>query len=194
MICWQQSEDSMSTFRGFIAIDIKATPQIITFEKEIAKTGADVKLVEPGNIHITVKFLGDTDENHIDAIEQSIKESVLAIKPFSIILKGTGVFPNQNYMKVIWIGITDEGNIETIARAIDEKLEPLGFKKENRGFSPHLTVGRVKTARNKDQLLKVIGNYKTVEFTIQNVQLITLKKSELTPKGPIYTTIREVLL
>jgi 2'-5' RNA ligase len=184
----------MSTFRGFIAIDIKTTPQIITFENEIAKTGADVKLVESGNIHITVKFLGDTDENYIDAIEQSIKESVLAVKPFPIILKGTGVFPNQNYMKVIWIVITDDGNIETIARAIDEKLEPLGFKKENRGFSPHLTVGRVKTARNKDQLLEVIGNYKTVEFTIQNVQSITFKKSELTPKGPIYTTLREVPL
>lgn len=184
----------MSTFRGFIAIDIKATPQITSFEKEIAKTGADVKLVEPGNIHITVKFLGDTDENHIDAIEQSMKESVLAIKPFLITLKGTGVFPNQNYMKVLWIGIIDEGNIETIVHAIDEKLEPLGFKKENRGFSPHLTVGRVKTARNKDQLLKVIENYKAVEFTIQKVQSITLKKSELTPKGPIYTTLREVSL
>jgi 2'-5' RNA ligase len=121
----------MSTFRGFIAIDIKATPQIITFEKEIAKTGADVKLVESGNIHITVKFLGDTDENHIDAIEQSIKESVLAVKPFPIILKGTGVFPNQNYLKVIWIGITDEGNIETIARAIDEKLEQRVFSSFN---------------------------------------------------------------
>ncbi len=56
----------MSIFRGFIAIDIKATPQILTFEKEITKTDADVKLVEPENIHITVKFLGDTDENHID--------------------------------------------------------------------------------------------------------------------------------
>jgi len=184
----------MSTFRGFIAIDIKATPQIITFEKEIAKTGADVKLVEPENIHITVKFLGDIDEKYIDTIEQSMKESVLAIKPFPITLKGTGVFPNQNYIKVLWIGITDEGNIETIARAIDEKLEPLGFKKENRGFSPHLTIGRIKTARNKDQILKVIRNYQVVEFTIQKVQSITLKKSELTPKGPIYTTLREVLL
>jgi 2'-5' RNA ligase len=97
-------------------------------------------------------------------------------------------------MKVLWIGITDEGNIETIVHAIDKKLEPLGFKKENRGFSPHLTVGRVKTAKNKDQLLEVMGKYKTVEFTIQNVQSIKLKKSELTPKGPIYTTLREVPL
>jgi 2'-5' RNA ligase len=184
----------MSTFRGFISIDIKATPQIILFEKEMAKSGADIKLVEPENIHITIKFLGDTDENYIDTIEQSIKESVLSIKPFLIKLKGTGVYPNQNYIKVIWIGITDDGNIETIARAIDEKLEKLGFKKENRGFSPHLTVGRVKTARNKVQLLKVIENYQTVEFTIQNIQSITLKKSELTPNGPIYTTLREVSL
>jgi 2'-5' RNA ligase len=184
----------MSTFRGFIAIDIKTTPQIISYEKEIVKTGADVKLVEPENIHITVKFLGDTDENHIDAIEQSIKESVSKINPFPITLKGTGVFPNQNYIKVIWIGIIDEGNIQIIAQAIDNTLAPLGFKKETRGFSPHLTVGRVKTARNKEQLLKVIGDHNAVEFTIQKVQSITLKKSELTPKGPIYTTLREVPL
>jgi 2'-5' RNA ligase len=184
----------MSIFRGFIAIDIKATPQIIIFEKEIAKTGADIKLVEPKNIHITIKFLGDTDENYIDSIEQSIKESVLEIEPFPITLKGTGVFPNQNYIKVIWIGIIDDGRIETIVRTINEKLESLGFKKENRGFSPHLTVGRVKTARNKDQLLKVIGNYQTVEFTVQNARSITLKKSELTPNGPIYTTIRDIPL
>lgn len=184
----------MPTFRGFIAIDIKATPQIIMFEKELEKTGADVKLVDPKNIHITIKFLGDTDENDINTIEQSIKESVLIIKPFPITLKGTGVFPNHNYIKVIWIGIIDNGIIETIGHTIDKKLKPLGFKKEHRGFSPHLTVGRVKTARNKNQLVKVIENYQTVEFTVQDIQSITLKQSELTPTGPIYTTLREISL
>lgn len=184
----------MSLFRGFIAIDIAATPQILTFEKEIAKTGADLKLVEPENIHITIKFLGDTDEKYIDAIEQSMKESIKGIKPFPIILRGTGVFPNQNYIKVIWVGIIDTGHIEPIAHAIDTSLASLGFKKENRGFSPHLTVGRVKTARNKEKLLKVIEHYNDEEFTVQEVQSIVLKKSELTSKGPIYTTLREVRL
>jgi 2'-5' RNA ligase len=184
----------MSIFRGFIAIDITVTPQILTFEKEIEKTGADVKLVEPDNIHITLKFLGDTDEKYIDDIEQSMKESVNGIKPFPITLRGTGVFPNQNYVKVIWVGINDAGHIEPIARAIDTSLAPLGFKKENRGFSPHLTIGRLKTARNKDTLLKIIEHYNTEEFTVQEVQSIVLKKSELTPKGPIYTTLREVRL
>jgi len=184
----------MSIFRGFIAIDIKATPQIMSFEKEIAKSGADVKLVEPENIHITIKFLGDTDEKYIDAIEQSMKESVKDIKPFPITLRGTGVFPNQNYVKVIWVGIIDAGQIGPIAHAIDTSLSPLGFKKEARGFSPHLTVGRLKTARNKEKLLNIIEQYHEEEFTIQEVQSIVLKKSELTPQGPIYTTLREVHL
>jgi 2'-5' RNA ligase len=184
----------MSQFRGFIAIDITTTPQIITFEEEIVKSGADVKLVEPENIHITVKFLGDTNENSIDAIEQKIQESVRDIKPFPITLRGTGVFPNQNYMKIIWVGIIDAGDIQTIAQTIDTLLAPLGFKKESRGFSPHLTVGRVKTAKNKDKLLQIIQRHNETEFTTQEIHSIILKKSELTPKGPIYTTLREVRL
>jgi 2'-5' RNA ligase len=184
----------MALFRGFIAIDIATTPHILSFEKEIQKTGADVKLVEPNNIHITIKFLGDTDENHIDAIEQSMKESVLGVNPFPITLKGTGVFPNQNYLKVIWIGILDEGHIKTISQTIDNKLALLGFKKENRGFSPHLTIGRVRTAKKKEQLLSVVAHQKETEFAVQTVQSLYLKKSELTPQGPIYTTLREVPL
>lgn len=185
---------SMSIFRGFIAIDITATPALLTFVKEIRKTGADVKLVEPENIHITIKFLGDTDEKYIDAIEMSIKKSIEDITPFPVTLKGTGVFPNEKYIKILWVGITDTSRIETIAHSIDTSLVPLGFKKEKRGFSAHLTVGRVKTARNKDQLLSVVEQFNKEEFTTQEVRSIVLKKSELTPKGPIYTTVREVTL
>lgn len=180
----------MPTFRGFIAAEVTATPEIISFEKNLANIRADVKLVEPENIHITLKFLGDTDEKHIDAIEQIMKESVVGISPFPITLKGTGVFPNQHYMKVAWIGIINADGLATISQALDEKLNTLGFKKENRRFSPHLTIGRIRTAQNKDQLLKVIGQYTSTEFATQQIETITLKKSELTPKGPIYTTLR----
>ncbi|KYK24075.1 2'-5' RNA ligase [Thermoplasmatales archaeon SM1-50] len=184
----------MSIFRGFIAIDIPAIQKLLIFEEEITKTSADIKLVEPKNIHITIKFLGDTDEKYIDEITRSMKDSVRGIKPFSITFQGTGVFPNKNYIKVIWVGIIDTGIIETIAHAIDTSLLPLGFKKEQRGFSPHLTIGRVKTARNKTQLLKVLERYTKEEFAVHQVQSIVLKKSELTPKGPIYSTLREVRL
>lgn len=183
----------MSKFRGFIAIDIEAFSKLVEFEKEIKETGANIKLVKPENIHITLKFLGDTEETLIDEIERIMKEAVKEIDPFNIQLKGTGVFPNQNYIKVIWIGINQGDQIGTIAYKIDEQLSKLGFKKEKRGFSSHLTIARVKTAKNKDKLLEIIEKYKDVEFTgIIRVGLIKLKKSDLTPKGPIYTTLREI--
>jgi len=184
----------MTKFRGFIAIDINVTPNILKFLKDITNSNADVKLVEPQNIHITLKFLGEVEEVNIDDIEQIIKDSVKEIEPFTIKLSGTGVFPNQNYIRVIWIGIKDAEIIETISRSIDERLSQLGFKREKRGFSAHLTIGRVKTAKNKQLLLKAIEDYKDSEFSTQEINSIKLKKSDLTPKGPIYTTLREVKL
>lgn len=184
----------MALFRGFIAIDIERAPAITEFEEAIARTKADVKLVDPHNLHITLKFLGDTDENDIDAIETIMKNAVQGVTPFTIQLRGSGVFPNQNYLKVIWIGIVNGHAIETIAQQIDEGCHTLGFQKEKRGFSSHLTIGRVKTSRQKQQLLEVIKNYADVTFSTTTVHSIKLKKSELTPKGPIYTTLREITL
>jgi 2'-5' RNA ligase len=80
----------------------------------------------------------------------------------------------------------------TIAQTIDDGVAGLGFKKENRRFSPHLTIGRVRTAKNKQQMMKVIEKYRTVEFSVQEIASIHLKKSELTLKGPVYTSIKEI--
>jgi len=184
----------MTKFRGFIAIDVNVTPNILKFLKDITNSNADVKLVEPQNIHITLKFLGDVEKDNIGDIEQIMKDSVKEIEPFTIKLNGTGVFPNQNYIRVVWMGIKDAEIIETISRSIDERLSQLGFKREKRGFSAHLTIGRVKTAKNKQLLLKAIEDYKDSEFSTQEINSIKLKKSDLTPKGPIYTTLREVKL
>lgn len=184
----------MTKFRGFIAIDINVTPNILKFIKDITNSNADVKLVEPQNIHITLKFLGDVQEDKINDIEQIMKDSVKETEPFTIKLSGTGVFPNQNYIRIIWIGMKNVKKIETISKNIDENLTQLGFKREKRGFSSHLTIGRVKTAKNKQLLLKAIENYKDLEFSTHEVNSIKLKKSDLTPKGPIYTTLREVKL
>lgn len=184
----------MSEFRGFIAIDIDAVSKIIEFEEEIKRIGTNIKLVEPKNIHITLKFLGDTSEDKIEEIKKVIKDSVEKIKPFKIVLEGTGVFPNQNYIKVIWVGIKGVDQVRIIADTIDEKLSRLGFGKEKRSFSAHLTVGRIKSAKNKDKILQTIEKYKDFEFAEFEVKSIKLKKSELAPKGPIYTTLKEIKL
>ena len=184
----------MPQFRGFIAVDITAIQKLIEFEKEIEETGANVKLVEPKNIHITLKFLGDIEEYLIDEIGKIMKDAVKETKPFNIQLKGTGVFPNTNYIKVIWIGIEHGDPVGAIAYKIDEQLAKIGFKKERRGFSPHLTIARVRSAKNKEKLVQVIEKYNDVEFADLQIDLIELKKSDLTPKGPVYTTLKEIKL
>jgi len=182
----------MSKFRGFIAIDIDSFQKIIQFENEIKNTDTIVKLVEPENIHITLKFLGDTDVDYIERIEEIIKESVKGFDTFEIQLKGAGVFPNQNYIKVIWIGINNGEQIGTIASDIDDHISSLGFHKEKRRFSPHLTIARVKSAKNKEKIIELIEKYQEIEFGTIKVNSIKLKQSELTPEGPIYTTLKEV--
>lgn len=184
----------MSQFRGFMAVDIDVFPKLLEFEKEIKETGANVKLVEPENVHITLKFLGDTNESQIDEIDKIMKDAVKGIDPFNIQLKGAGVFPNPNYIKVIWVGIKQGEPIGVIASKIDERLSKMGFKKEKRGFSPHLTIARVKSAKGKDEILHVIEKYRDVQFVDIRVDSIKLKKSDLTPKGPIYTTLIDVKL
>ena len=111
---------------------------------------------------------------------------------FEIILKGTGVFPNQNYIKVMWIGLENAEKLGKIALKIDEQISDLGYDREKRRFSGHLTVARVKSAKNKDKLIQIIEKYKDIEFGRISVNSIKLKQSELTPKGPIYTTLKDI--
>jgi 2'-5' RNA ligase len=184
----------MTKFRGFIAIDIGSFPKIVQFENEIKNTGANIKLVEPENIHITLKFLGDTNDEHIDRIGEIINNAVKETDSFEIQLKGTGIFPNENYIKVIWIGIKNGEQIRKIAKKIDEQISELGFEREKREFSAHLTIARVKSAKNKEKILQIIEKYRDIEFCSFKVDSIKLKKSELTPKGPIYSTLKEVKL
>jgi len=181
-------------FRGFISIDIGKALELNGLIEEIERTGADLKFVENENIHLTLKFLGDTKEELIEEIKGIMAESVKGIEPFKIKFKGLGVFPNQKYLRVIWIGIEEPSKIEKIARNLDEKLSDLGFKKDEHEFSSHITIARVKSARNKDKMYQIIDKAKGREFNEFEVREISLKKSQLTPNGPIYTTIHTLPL
>lgn len=179
-------------FRAFISFDLGALPELVEIENSIKDTKADLKLVEPENIHLTLKFLGDTDESIVDDTENIMRKVIEGIEPFEIVLKGLGVFPNLNYMRVIWVGIENAERLAKIAKRLDIELERLEFKREKRKFSPHITLGRVKSQRNKELLQHLLKENVKREFTRVVVDNIRLKKSILTSKGPEYTTVREV--
>ena len=184
----------METFRGFIAVEVPVTDKILHFQEELAQTQAKLKLVSPQNIHITLKFLGDTPTTQVDALQSIITDAISTIKPHVIKLKGTGVFPSERYIKVIWIGLQHAQNLSTISSILNEKCTMIGVKKEKRDFSPHLTIGRNKSAQGKNHIISLIEQYRETEFAEVLVNAIYLKKSTLTPKGPIYETILSIPL
>lgn len=176
-------------FRAFIAVEVPVSQELEDFSRAVKDTGAFLKMVNLANVHITLKFLGDIDEKLVPEIEEIIKNAVSGIGPFTMKLKGSGAFPNLNRISVIWAGMENADALGEIARKIDSGLKPLGFQPEKRKFSPHVTVARVKSSKNKDKLVDIIKQFSNTEFGEVPVKRIILKKSVLTPQGPIYSDI-----
>jgi len=180
--------------RSFVAFDIDNELVVQRFSEvqaTLAKTGADLKLVEPKNIHITMRFLGDIPASTVEQIHGAMAKVDFA--PFDVEIRGVGVFPDLRYARVVWAGIR-KGSEEL--RAVFNQLEPrlreLGFKPDPKGFSPHLTLARVKTGRNKDELARCVTGLVDNEFGVVRASCLRLKRSALTPRGPIYSTLKEV--
>ena len=170
--------------RTFIAVDIPYTNAIRKFQESIE---GRVKLVEKENIHITLKFLGEIDEKTFQKVKKCVEEC--KSDKFKISLKGIGFFPNERYIRVIWIGIENYKPIEEMARCIDSKLSKLGFERE-KNYVPHLTVARAKGKIRIDNLSK----FRNMAFGEVEVREIKIKKSTLTPHGPIYEDLAIIQL
>lgn len=179
--------------RTFIAVELdKEIKKVLSkIQDELKTTQADVKWVEPENIHLTLKFLGEVEENKIPKISQILKALSNQTKPFTIRLCELGTFPSPKYPRVVWIGIT-EGKTELLklAELLEDSLVQLKFPKEKRGFSAHFTLGRVRSGKNKDVLCQKLNTIQ-VPGLRQEIKSITLFKSTLTPKGPLYEKLCE---
>lgn len=185
-------------FRAFIAVELGDISKITPLVSEIDKADAGYKLAEPEAMHITLKFLGDTEERMVPEVQACIEAAVRNIAPFDIGFKGYGAFPNTRRMRILWIGVTGGEALVTIAKYLEDALEELGFERENREFTPHITLGRLKgdfAKRSGVRAMDVLfDQYKDTDFGGCRVARILLKKSELTPNGPIYSNILEVPL
>lgn len=181
------------TIRSFIAFDIEnqaVVEKIANMQNLLTKTGADLKIVETKNIHITLRFLGDITTPMVEKIYEEMQR--VQFTPFNVKILGTGAFPTFRYPRVLWAGIT-EGveQLRSIFNQLEPRLRGLGFKPDQKGFSPHLTIARVRSGRNKAELAKFINENVNYEFGIIKAACLRLKRSDLTPKGPIYSTLKE---
>ncbi|HIH44546.1 MAG TPA: RNA 2',3'-cyclic phosphodiesterase [Candidatus Methanoperedenaceae archaeon] len=178
--------------RAFVAVVLLGTliPEIEKVEARLPKTG--LKPVKPAQVHITLKFLGDVKETQVSPI--SIALSQVACRSFDARVKGVGVFPGSRAPRVVWLGA--EGNFEELHAEVERLLEPLGFGKDDRKFVPHATLARIKFLKKEDSLRlgEALSDLSGVDMGTIRVGSISLKKSTLTPGGPVYETLKDVKL
>lgn len=181
----------MSQIRAFLAIDVDEDLKAGMYKvvKQFRQTDARIKYVELENLHMTLKFFGDIDTEGIDLLSSKIEKVVSGFDKFPIKIKGCGAFPNTNRIKVIWLGLEDDALVRKLHDELDNEFVKLGFDGD-RKFSTHLTIGRMKSAKGKDEVKSKIEEFKDVEIGEMTVDRIVLKKSTLTPHGPIYDDIK----
>ncbi len=177
--------------RIFIALKIDPSPsflQIISYIRSVTED-EKIKWVDPSNIHLTLAFLGETEEERITIAGILLKKICSSSNEFRFILKGTGVFKNYREPRVIWIGTGESEKLVSLSCRINEGLTDTGFRLEERAFSPHITLGRIKLLRDPARLKTAMEKYR--EEIIQEVRVkeVILFESILKPKGPFYRAI-----
>lgn len=185
----------MSKIRAFIAIEIPAEirTKISELQNSLKAYGGRVSWTKPDNIHLTLKFLGDTEEKIIDEIAAGLQQAVQNTPCFTITVQGTGAFPNFKRPRVIWIGAKSEGDqLQKLASQIHDCMTNFGFEKEKRRFSAHLTLARVKDARGIEPIMEKLRSYDQFVAGTFDVKELYLIKSELHPAGAIYTPLKKI--
>ena len=184
------------TQRLFIAIELSADAHR-WLEKarsvlEPVTPSGSMRWVNPDGIHLTLKFLGEIPVSRIDGIRSAMDQSVAGRTPFSLTFEGLGCFPNTVRPRVVWAGVRGEPLLADLQRRLEDNLEAAGFKKEQRSFSPHLTLGRVKDGAKEIQLRKIgaaIEGARMETTAAMTVEELCLFRSILRPDGPEYSIL-----
>jgi 2'-5' RNA ligase len=194
-------ESKQKNIRVFIAVNL---PDQVIFwlsgiQKELKSLGLPVQWTRPENTHLTLKFLGEIPKTDVAGVCQSVEISAARFAPFEIFSKGVGVFPGLKRPRVLWTGIAGRTDLlGDLQRALDLGLNVLGFPKDDRPFTGHLTLGRFKSGHQghdrhsetlSDLLIEMMKQYQPKVSEPFLAGAVNVIKSDLTPAGPIYTTI-----
>jgi 2'-5' RNA ligase len=188
------------TVRTFIAVHLHPSGPLRALLASLADMGPAVRPVAADNLHVTIKFLGETDAALIPVIAQALRECVADHEPFALRLSGLGAFPQRGRPSVVWASIAeDDGAADghaalcEIAAALEAALEPHGFPRESKTYHPHLTLARIKF-KPPPELAELFDQHAATDFGTETVTQVTLYQSDLRPQGPLYTPLATVEL
>lgn len=195
----------MTEIRAFVAIELDdAVREGLQRGQQELRTACArerleiVRWVAPENIHLTVKFLGNVDTARLGALEGAVERAARASAPFELTARGVGCFPDPTYPNTVWVGL--EGQVQEaarLARAVEDECAAAGFPRDERGFTPHLTLGRVKRERERRERAAVgelVMRMPTREWGMIRAGSLALIRSDLKPQGPVYTVLKRTRL
>lgn len=183
----------MGRTRTFIAVEIDAEvrDRAVALQTALAKTGAEVKWVEPESMHVTLLFLGEVDDRELHSVCRAVTDVAAKVPPFTLSLAGVGAFPTPRRPKVLWAGITDGADeLRLLYGKLEERMLDLGcYRTEERGYTPHLTLGRVKGVADGEALAPELPKRMTWSGGRTAVTDVTVFSSRLEREGPLYTVL-----
>lgn len=182
--------------RTFICVDLPASVRARAedLQRRLGVCGADVSWVRKENLHLTLKFLGEISRHQLESACAGTKQAAASIKSFQLKFSSTGCFPSERHPKVVWIGLVEvPPALLNLHSCIEHELAQAGFLPEERPFSPHLTIGRVRSNRNTSRLIERLcaGGFDSEPFLVRQVVVM---KSELKSSGAVYTPIERIEL
>ena len=180
--------------RLFIAANISSLVREELDERirELASSDADVRWVALQNLHVTMKFLGRVDEARLSLIQERLKNLVAKTKPFTARLSTLGAFPNNQDPQIVWAGVGEGQKLfQELAVRVSDSMKDLGFKEENREYTAHVTLGRVRSKKNIKNLAKALLDKKYDSQHPFAVDRLTLFESITDPRGAIYKVMEQ---
>lgn len=186
----------MQSIRTFIAFEVgnDVRARVADLTKRLKKSSADVRWVDPAQMHITLKFLGDVPNVEVPDVCRVVSEVADEFEPFELEFAGAGAFPNVSNPKTLWIGIAPGEGFDRLA-AMNDRLESrlhdeLGFARERRKFTPHLTIGRVNnTTESQAELTTILTENASFDAALTEVDELLVFASYLERNGPLYTVM-----
>jgi len=191
----RKKKNSSPKIRSFIAISLpeELKESLGEFQARLKKAQADVKWVRPASLHITLRFLGYLTPEEVEKAGKALEKVAQKFSPFTIQLEGYGTFPERGRPRVIWTGITlGKDQLAQISQQLEKCLDDFGFPPADKPFSPHLTLGRIKTGKNLNNLIEYLNKEGNKIYGKFLAKSIILFKSELRPEGARYSVIKQV--
>ncbi len=188
----------MARLRTFLAIDLgkPLRDRCAALQETLARTGADVKWVEVENLHVSLFFLGEVGEREIVPLCRVVSDCTAGRPAFSLSVETVGCFPNPRRPRVVWVGV-GEGHDELVGLhdALEAPLLELGcYRREERKYTPHITLGRVRSERSGDQLADALKKHANWQGGVTDVREVHVLSSQLTSQGPVYTVLSRAKL